>query len=94
MSSSSMSCAQVPEVDLHKLCLAAKHIGSMAQEALHRYPTISYSADAMSWRMARLARTLFSRADLARAVAQLTLQPIIHIVEIPFTTLSAADDPS
>ena len=85
--------AQVPEVDLHNLSLAARHIGSMAQEALHRYPTISYTDNAMPRQIARLARTLFSRPDLARAVAQLTLRPIIHLVEIPFTTLSAAGNP-
>lgn len=38
---------QVPEVDLHNLSLEARHIGSMAQEAIHRCPTISYTDDAM-----------------------------------------------
>jgi len=85
--------AQVPEVDLLNLSLAARHNGSMVQDAPHRYPTISYADDAMPRRIARLARALFSRADLARAVAQLTQRPIIHLVEIPFTTLSAADNP-
>ena len=85
--------AQVPKVDLHNLSLAAKHIGSMAQEALHRCLTISYTNDAMPRQIPRLARTLFSRADLARAVAPLPLRPIIRLVEIPFTTPSAADDP-
>jgi hypothetical protein len=47
----------------------------------------------MPQRITQLARTLFSRPDLARKAIRLTLRPIIHLVEIPFTTLSAADNP-
>ena len=83
--------AQVLEVDPHNLNLGVRHIGSMAQQPLHRYPKISYTDDAMPRRIARLTRTLFSRADLARAVARLTPGSTIRLVEILFTKLSAAN---
>jgi hypothetical protein len=84
--------AQVPEADLRNLSLASSHVGIVAQEALHRCPIVPYANDTMPQRIAQLARTLFSRPDLARSVVRLILRPIIHLVEIPFTTLSAADN--